>query len=64
MKSDDLEPTLPVIESTGVKISKVIFSFPAGRLFHFIEPSGNKFVAEMVLVHQEGKHLCDHVVVF
>jgi len=30
-----------IIESKG-KISKDIFSFPGGRRFHFIDPSGNE----------------------
>lgn len=41
--SDDLESTLKTIELCGGKISKPIFSFPGGRRFHFIEPSGNEF---------------------
>lgn len=30
------------ILSSGGKISKDIFSFPGGRRFHFIDPSGNE----------------------
>jgi len=30
-----------IIESKG-EISKDIFSFPGGRRFHFIDPSGNE----------------------
>ena len=30
-----------IIESSG-KISKDIFSFPGGRRFHFIDPTGNE----------------------
>ena len=41
--SDDLEQTESVVESAGGKISTAIFSFPGGRRFHFIEPSGNEF---------------------
>ena len=43
LKSDDLELTQSVVESAGGIISTAIFSFPGGRRFHFIEPSGNEF---------------------
>jgi predicted enzyme related to lactoylglutathione lyase len=43
LKSNDLETTQSKVESSGGKISKAIFSFPGGRRFHFIEPSGNEF---------------------
>jgi predicted enzyme related to lactoylglutathione lyase len=43
LKSDDLEHTQVKVESAGGKISTAIFSFPGGRRFHFIEPSGNEF---------------------
>jgi predicted enzyme related to lactoylglutathione lyase len=43
IKSDDLEHTQSVVESWGAHISTAIFSFPGGRRFHFIEPSGNEF---------------------
>lgn len=42
LKSDDLEITQSIVESAGGKISTPIFSFPGGRRFHFIEPSGNE----------------------
>jgi predicted enzyme related to lactoylglutathione lyase len=41
--SDKLEQTQEKIEQAGGSISKAIFSFPGGRRFHFIEPSGNEF---------------------
>jgi len=41
--SDDLEHTQSIVELAGGKISTPIFSFPGGRRFHFIEPSGNEF---------------------
>lgn len=41
--SDDIESTLSKIEKAGGQITKPIFSFPGGRRFHFIEPSGNEF---------------------
>lgn len=43
LKSDNLAHTQSVVESAGGKISTAIFSFPGGRRFHFIEPSGNEF---------------------
>lgn len=41
--SQSLEATLAKISKAGGAISKEIFSFPGGRRFHFIEPSGNEF---------------------
>ncbi len=41
--SEDLEDTQARVESAGGTINKSIFSFPGGRRFHFIEPSGNEF---------------------
>tara|TARA_R110002072_G_C7815108_1_gene522875 strand:+ start:69 stop:428 length:360 start_codon:yes stop_codon:yes gene_type:complete len=41
--SNNLEATLSRIEQSGGEIIKPIFSFPGGRRFHFIEPSGNEF---------------------
>ena len=41
--SDDIEKTLTRVISAGGIILKPIFSFPGGRRFHFIEPSGNEF---------------------
>ena len=40
--SADLEATLTKVTEFGGKISSEIFSFPGGRRFHFIEPSGNE----------------------
>lgn len=40
--SNDLESTQSKIEAAGGTITKPIFSFPGGRRFHFIEPSGNE----------------------
>lgn len=39
--ANELEKTKMEIEKNGGKIVKEIFSFPGGRRFHFIEPSGN-----------------------
>lgn len=41
--SAHLETTLDKIKLAGGTIIKPIFSFPGGRRFHFIEPSGNEF---------------------
>jgi len=41
--SDNLEATLTNVEQAGGEVIKAIFSFPGGRRFHFIEPSGNEF---------------------
>ena len=40
--SDDLESTQRQVERAGGSIVKQIFSFPGGRRFHFLEPSGNE----------------------
>lgn len=41
--SADLEATLGKVEAAGGEIVKPVFSFPGGRRFHFVEPSGNEF---------------------
>ncbi|MEL7358823.1 MAG: VOC family protein [Cyanobacteria bacterium J06560_6] len=41
--SDILETTQAKIKQAGGTINKPIFSFPGGRRFHFISPSGNEF---------------------
>ena len=41
--SQTLESTEAKIKQAGGVISKALFSFPGGRRFHFIEPSGNEF---------------------
>jgi predicted enzyme related to lactoylglutathione lyase len=40
--SDDLETCEIKVKAAGGIISQEIFSFPGGRRFHFIEPSGNE----------------------
>ncbi|WCE31444.1 VOC family protein [Vibrio sp. SCSIO 43137] len=40
--SSDLEQTLQEVTDAGAEISREIFSFPGGRRFHFLEPSGNE----------------------
>ena len=41
--SEDLEATLKKVKQAGAEIVKPVFSFPGGRRFHFLEPSGNEF---------------------
>jgi uncharacterized protein len=41
--SQQLELTLNKVKQAGGIISKDIFSFPGGRRFQFLEPSGNEF---------------------
>ena len=41
--SDALEQTQAKVMQAGGTIVKPIFSFPGGRRFQFIEPSGNEF---------------------
>ncbi|HJR13270.1 MAG TPA: VOC family protein [Rhodanobacteraceae bacterium] len=41
--SENLEATLDRVAAAGGEIVKPVFSFPGGRRFHFIEPSGNEF---------------------
>jgi predicted enzyme related to lactoylglutathione lyase len=45
MAVDDLETALKAVTQAGGKISKPIFSFPGGRRFHFVDPSGNELAA-------------------
>ncbi len=40
--ASDLEGTEAKVKAAGAKISKEIFSFPGGRRFHFMDPSGNE----------------------
>ena len=41
--SNDLELTKENIIAAGGEINQEIFSFPGGKRFHFLEPSGNEF---------------------
>lgn len=38
----NLEETIQTVQNCGGKISKNIFSFPGGRRFEFLDPSGNE----------------------
>ena len=40
--SEDLEATLARVRDAGGRIAKEIFSFPGGRRFQFLDPSGNE----------------------
>ncbi len=40
--SSELEKTQAVVRSKGGTITKEIFTFPGGRRFHFLDPSGNE----------------------
>ena len=40
--SKNLETTLKTVRSAKGKIVKEVFSFPGGRRFHFLDPSGNE----------------------
>ena len=39
---DDLEAALDAVSNNGGVIARPIFSFPGGRRFHFIDPSGSE----------------------
>jgi predicted enzyme related to lactoylglutathione lyase len=40
--SDDLQATQQAVVAAGGTICKPTFSFPGGRRFHFLDPSGNE----------------------
>jgi hypothetical protein len=42
IRVDDLEAALDSVTRAGGVIAKPIFSFPGGRRFHFIDPSGSE----------------------
>ena len=42
VKVEDLEAALDAVTQAGGVIAKAIFSFPGGRRFHFIDPSGSE----------------------
>jgi predicted enzyme related to lactoylglutathione lyase len=44
----DLEATLAAVTLAGAAVTKPIFSFPGGRRFHFLDPSGNELAAMQV----------------
>ena len=42
IRVDDLEAAFDAVTKAGGVIAKPIFSFPGGRRFHFIDPSGSE----------------------
>jgi len=42
VKVGDLEAAFDAVNKAGGVIAKPIFSFPGGRRFHFIDPSGSE----------------------
>ena len=42
VRVDDLEAAFQAVGKAGGVIAKPIFSFPGGRRFHFIDPSGSE----------------------
>ena len=42
IRVDDLEASFDAVTKAGGIIAKPIFSFPGGRRFHFIDPSGSE----------------------
>jgi predicted enzyme related to lactoylglutathione lyase len=42
IRVDDLEAAFDAVTEAGGVIAKAIFSFPGGRRFHFIDPSGSE----------------------
>lgn len=40
--SDNLEASVETVKECGGTITKSIYSFPGGRRFHFVDPSGNE----------------------
>ena len=39
---EDLEDVLDIVSKSDGRISREIFTFPGGRRFHFLDPSGNE----------------------
>ena len=42
VRVDDLDAAFAAVTGAGGTIAKPIFSFPGGRRFHFIDPSGSE----------------------
>lgn len=51
IRTDDLDSAFDSVGKSGGVIAKPIFSFPGGRRFHFIDPSGN----EVAVWQSEGE---------
>ena len=41
--SEDLERDFERVQQLGATISEVIFPFPGGRRFHFVDPTGTEY---------------------
>ena len=41
--SEDLERDFERVQELGATISEAIFSFPGGRRFHFVDPTGTEY---------------------
>ena len=48
--SANLEESLSRVKLAGGKITKPIFTFPGGRRFEFIEPSGNELAVWSIVI--------------
>ena len=42
---EDLEATMEAVTAAGGTIVRPIFTFPGGRRFQFLDPSGNEVAA-------------------
>ena len=42
VRVDDLEAAFDAVTKAGGVIARAIFSFPGGRRFHFVDPSGSE----------------------
>ncbi len=51
IRVDDLEAAFDAVTKAGAVIAKPIFSFPGGRRFQFIDPSGNELAVWTALDH-------------
>jgi hypothetical protein len=49
IRVDDLESAFDAVARAGGTIAKPIFSFPGGRRFHFIDPSGSELAVWQTL---------------
>lgn len=54
IRVDDLELALDAVVNAGGVIAKSIFSFPGGRRFHFIDPSGSELAVSSTTDPQPG----------
>lgn len=52
IESNDLDATEKAVREAGGRITVPIFSFPGGRRFHFVDPSGN----ELAVMQPDKQH--------